>query len=158
MVDRGQAAAPVFGMRREIDRLIGDAFSRQSRDRRRVDWAPVAGVHEDDRELTVTLALPGISASDVQISAAHGVLTIRGEKHDARPGHGQSACSPVVERRDGSFSQSFPLPRGVDEGWIDARFEGAVLTVRVPKAAARHSPPIPRPDGAMAAVTLEVSR
>jgi HSP20 family protein len=156
MADRGSLAAPVFGLRHTIDRLIGDTFSREPRDRRRVEWAPVAGVHEDDHELLLTFELPGMSASEVHITAIHGVLTIRAGKRDERPDHDQSACYHVVERRDGSFTQSFQLPSGVSNGWIDARFDRGVLTVRVPKTR------FPQPDrshvtsGAAATTAAEV--
>jgi HSP20 family protein len=39
-----------------------------------------------------------------------------------------------MERRYGSFSRSFVLPRDVDADRIEAHFEHGVLTVTIPKS------------------------
>jgi HSP20 family protein len=121
---------PGFGLRRAIDRIIGDSFSRKSRDRRRTPWIPTMEVHEDDDELSVALELPGVSFADVDISVHNGVLTVC---ERTQPPVGAAYRHGVPERRDSSFSQSVQLPMEADEGGIGARFDGDVLIVRVPK-------------------------
>jgi HSP20 family protein len=121
---------PGFGLRRAIDRIVGDSFSRKSRDRRRTPWVPTMEVHEDDDELSVALELPGVSFADVEISVHNGVLTVCERTQPPAAGvhrHG------VAERRDSSFSRSVQLPSEADEHGIGARFDGDVLIVRVPK-------------------------
>lgn len=135
MVYRASLTAPVFGLRREIDRLFEDVFNAESGDRHRPEWAPVADVHEDAHALTLNFELPGINASDVEITTENGVLTVRGEKHDTREENDPSSRYHVVERTYGSFARSFQLPKGIDEGKIEARFDRGVLSVRVPKGA-----------------------
>jgi HSP20 family protein len=142
MIDHANLATPAFGVRREIDRIIGDAFSRESRDRRRVEWAPETRVRDDDDELVLTFELPGISLSDVEIAAKNNVLTVRGERHDSRTDHDESVRHPVVERRVQSFSRWFQLPAGIDDQMIDAHFDGEVLTVRVSKHGTPHLGPM----------------
>jgi HSP20 family protein len=127
-------------MRRQIDRIVGDAFSRESRDRRRVEWAPVTRVHDAIDELVLTFELPGVALSDVEITAKNEVLIVRGDRHDTHADHDEPVRLPVAERRVQSFSRWFQLPVGVDDDMIESHFDGEVLTVRVSKHCA---PPPP---------------
>ena len=131
MVYRGSLTGPVFGLRREIDRLFEDAFGSDSR---RTGWVPAVDIREDNNEIALEIELPGIKPSDVEVTAENGVLTIRGEKQNAST-EGNEGRYHVVERSYGSFTRSFQLPTGVDEQRIDADFTDGVLTVRIPKAA-----------------------
>jgi HSP20 family protein len=135
---------PGFGLRRAIDRIVGDAFSRRSRDRRRTPWVPTMEVREDDDALSVALELPGVSFADVDISAHNGVLTVC-ERTQPLEGGGAYRHG-VPERRDSSFSQSVQLPMEADEQRIGAHFDGDVLIVRVPKRRA----PEPRAESNLA--------
>jgi HSP20 family molecular chaperone IbpA len=122
---------PGFGLRRQIDRIVGDAFSRKPRDRRRTPWVPAMAVHDGEDELSLSLELPGISFADVDIQVHDRVLTVceRTQPATGTPPvrHG------VPERRDILFSQSVPLPPDADAREISAQFAGDVLVVRVPR-------------------------
>lgn len=131
MVYRTSITGPVFGLRREIDRLFEDAFGR---DTARVGWAPAVDIREDNKEIVLEVELPGIKPSDVEVTAENGVLTIRGEKQSTSPESGEGRYH-VVERTYGSFSRSFQLPQGVDEQRIEAEFTDGLLQVRIPKSA-----------------------
>jgi HSP20 family protein len=134
MAYRMTVAAPIFGLRRDIDRLFVDTFGANDHGRWGL-WAPATEIREDDKEITMTVELPGVSASDVEVTAENGVLAIKGEKKEQRKEGDESSRYHVLERTYGSFTRSFQLPKGLDESKIDARFEHGVLTVRVPKAA-----------------------
>lgn len=125
--------APVFGLRREIDRLFEDTFGRDSAG----GWVPAVDIHEDPQSLSFEVELPGISPDQVEVTADQGVLTIRGAKRGGNEERqaSESARVHLIERSYGSFSRSFQLPVNVDEDRIEAQFENGVLTVRVPKAA-----------------------
>lgn len=129
MLYRTMTAAPIFGLRREIDRLFDDAFTRDG-----TGWTPAADIKENDGELRVEMELPGLSPEQVEITAENGVLTIRGEKKTERK-EGEEDRFHMIERSYGSFSRTFQLPQGVDESKIVAEFENGVLAIRVPKAA-----------------------
>ena len=129
MLYRTMTAAPIFGLRREIDRLFDDAFTRDGR-----AWTPAVDVKENQSELRVEVELPGINPSQVEITAENGILTIRGEKESERK-EGEEDHFHLVERTYGSFIRTFQLPQGVDESKIGAEFENGVLAIRVPKAA-----------------------
>lgn len=131
MVNRGSLTGPVFGLRREIDRLFEDTFGGDSR---RSGWAPAVDIREDNKEIALEIELPGIKPSDVEVVAENGVLTIRGEKQSGST-DGSEGRYHVVERSYGSFTRSFQLPTGVDEQRIEADFADGLLTVRIPKAA-----------------------
>jgi HSP20 family protein len=121
--------SPIFGLRREIDRLFEDTFARDGS-----SWTPAVDIHETENEIKVELELPGLKPDDVEITAENGVLTIRGEKHSERK-EGEQSRYHIVERSYGSFMRTFQLPQGVDEDQIEAEFENGILTLRIPKAA-----------------------
>ncbi len=129
MLYRMTTSSPIFGLRREIDRLFEDTFTRDGS-----GWTPAVDVQETDNDLRVELELPGLKPEDVEITAENGVLTIRGEKRSERK-EGEQARYHVVERTYGSFMRTFQLPQGVDEEQIGAEFENGILSLRIPKSA-----------------------
>jgi HSP20 family protein len=131
MVYRGTLTGPVFGLRREIDRLFEDAFGGDSR---RTGWSPAVDVREDNKEIVLEIELPGIKPSDVEVTADNGLLTVRGEKQSTST-EGTEGRYHVVERTFGSFTRTFQLPQGVDERQIQADFADGLLNIRIPKAA-----------------------
>lgn len=135
MSNRQSVAAPAFGLRREIDRLFEDAFGTDAWGRRGVAWAPSVDVREDDRELVLSLELPGVNPADVEITAENGVLSVRGEKQEMEKEGDEASRYHVVERTYGSFARSFQMPKGLDESKIVAEYAHGVLTIHVPKTA-----------------------
>ena len=132
MVYRTSLTGPIFGLRREIDRLFEDTFGR---DASRVSgWTPAVDVREDNKEIALEIELPGIKPADVEVTAENGVLTVSGEKQSTTREENEGRYH-VVERSYGSFVRSFQLPQGVDENRIEAEFLDGLLIVHVPKAA-----------------------
>jgi HSP20 family protein len=125
-------SAPIFGLRREIDRLFEDAFSGRGD---RTAWSPVVNVHETANELVFEFELPGLKADQVEITCDNGVLTVRGERRQERKEGDEQSRYHIIERLYGAFTRSFQLPQTVDEQQISAEFEDGVLRVNVPKAA-----------------------
>jgi HSP20 family protein len=128
MAYRMTTRAPIFGLRREIERLFDDTFTRDGS-----DFVPAVDVKENGDEIRLEVELPGIRPEDVEIIAENGVLTVRGQKQAERK-EGDDRFQ-VVERVYGTFMRTFQLPQGVDENQIRADFENGVLTVRIPKTA-----------------------
>lgn len=129
MLYRTMTAAPIFGLRREIDRLFDDAFLRDG-----MAWSPAVDIKENENELRVEVELPGLKPEDVEITAENGILTVRGEKKSARK-EGDENRFHLVERSYGSFSRTFQLPKGVDDSKIEAEFDNGLLAIKVPKTA-----------------------
>lgn len=95
--------------------------------------APETDVVETEKEIRVVTEMPGLRPEDVEVDVENNVLTIRGEKREAR-GEGEGGKYHLAERRYGTFARSFVLPRDVDPDRIAASFDQGVLTVRIPKS------------------------
>lgn len=132
MIYRNTVSAPVFGLRREIDRLFEDTFGRGEGMN---SWSPAVDVRETEKELRLDVELPGINPEEVELTAENGVLMIRGEKKTERKEGDEESRYHVVERSYGSFMRSFQLPQGLDESKIEADYNAGILSIHIPKAA-----------------------
>lgn len=100
-----------------------------------ISWVPAVDVLETADSIVVTCELPGMTAEDVEISLENNVLTIQGEKKEARTEEDRDRRYHLWERTYGAFQRSFTLPRTVDADKISAEFANGVLTVTLPKTA-----------------------
>jgi HSP20 family protein len=91
-------------------------------------------VAETDKDIELTVELPGIEPKDVDISISGNVLTIKGEKKVEKEDKDKNYRR--VERSYGSFMRSVELPAGVAPDAIKAAVNNGVLKVTVPKPAA----------------------
>jgi HSP20 family protein len=132
MLYRNSFSAPVFGLRREIDRLFEDTFGRGEGAN---SWTPAVDVRESDNELRLEVELPGINPEEVEVTADNGVLTVRGEKKTERKEGDEQSRYHVVERSYGMFTRSFQLPQGLDDSRIEADYNNGILSIHIPKAA-----------------------
>jgi len=92
---------------------------------------PKIDVAETDKEIEVTVELPGLDEKDVEVTLADGVLTLKGEKKSERKEEGKGFY--LSERSYGSFQRSVALPESVDADKVSAAFNKGVLTVKAPK-------------------------
>ena len=137
-------------MRGEIDRvfdqfgrgafgagLLGDWTQAGARFAESLTGAlmPSVDMHETDKDVTVSVELPGISEKDVTVSVSDGLLTVKGEKRTESEKGGGDKQAHVVERRFGAFQRAFRLPPTVDQEKIAASFDKGVLTIVAPKTA-----------------------
>lgn len=132
--------APVFGLRREIDRLFEDAFRLGHSGRG--EWSPSVDVRETDEELIFAVEIPGVTQKDVEVTTENGILTVRGQRLEELK-EGEEARYHLAERTYGAFVRRFQLPQGVDSERILADVGEGMLHVRVHKAAlpiAKHIP------------------
>lgn len=106
-----------------MDRWFGDFTPAR--------FTPSLDVIDEDGALRVSVDLPGLSKSDVEVVADGDYLTVRGEKKF------DSACEEDgcyrIERAHGAFQRTIPLPEDVDVHHAEAKFESGVLTIRIPK-------------------------
>jgi HSP20 family protein len=131
------ASAPVFGLRREIDRLFEDAFRLGHAGRG--EWSPAVDVRETDEDLIFAVEIPGIAQKDLEVTTENGILTVRGQRLEELK-EGEEARYHLSERGYGAFIRRFQLPQGVDSETILADVGEGMLHVRVHKAAL----PIPK--------------
>jgi HSP20 family protein len=104
-------------------------------------WVPNVDVVESAEEVLVFVDLPGIKPEAVEILLTGNMLTIKG----SRAPEGQSACAAVhrLERPQGSFGRSIPLPVGVDPDKVSAETRNGVLAIRLMKEEGRKARQIP---------------
>jgi HSP20 family protein len=95
-------------------------------------WVPVCDVFEDRDSVKIVAEIPGVSPQDVKLSIENNVLTIRGEKKQTAEEKTERVHR--YERSYGLFERTFALPNTVDPDRIEAKYEGGVLTVVLPKA------------------------
>ncbi|TVP49631.1 MAG: Hsp20/alpha crystallin family protein [Gemmatimonadales bacterium] len=131
-----------------LARLMDDSF--QLGDGRGADLGvPEVDVEETTDAIILTADLPGFDPDQVEISVENQMLTLSGTRERVREENvpteegGQQTNGPsrmhVRERRWGTFTRSFTLPRTIRAEEISASFDRGVLTVHMPKAAEARS-------------------
>ena len=119
-----------------MDRLFGEFMTRglnqnTADSRARSSRLPAVDILERAEEFVMTVDLPGLEASDVELTVDKDQLTIRGERTSETTAEGESFRR--VERFSGTFERSFRLSDQVNAAGIEARFKNGVMTVTVPK-------------------------
>jgi len=120
-------------LHREIDRVfsnftqgfprLGAAFGGMLR--------PSMDVKDAGKTLEVTLELPGMAESDVDVSVTDRMLKVSGEKKTEA--ERKDTDYHVMERSYGKFSRSLTLPFVPDPKKMEAKFDKGVLTITVAK-------------------------
>ena len=94
-------------------------------------FSPRVDVVEHDKEIEVSVELPGMDENDIDVTLSRDTLTVSGEKQEKSEDRGRNYSH--VERSYGSFRRSIPLPAEVDEKRAEATFKKGVLTISLPK-------------------------
>jgi HSP20 family protein len=96
------------------------------------EWfAPKADAAIAEHCYEISMELPGVSATDIDVKVQDGALTIQGEKRLAHEEMGRTYF--FSEREYGAFQRTFRLPPDAAADRIDAEFKNGVLTVKIPK-------------------------
>ena len=132
---RWEPARELQSLQHEMNRLFGTFFdspgSAATGATARRQWIPAMDLVETKGEYILRADLPGLGEPDVKVELEENVLTISGERQAE---HDEKAEGYYrIERASGAFSRALTLPEGVDGDRIQAKFEGGVLEVRVPK-------------------------
>ena len=95
-------------------------------------FSPYTDIHETAAAVVVTMEMPGVDKSSVDIRLDKGVLTIEGTVNPAR----YEAWRPIYsEYNVGGFIRTFTVSTKIDSARISAAMADGVLTVTLPKAA-----------------------
>lgn len=101
---------------------------------RLAEWlSPASEASGDDKSYVLSMELPGVSESDVDVTVENGVVTVRGEKKTEEEKKGDTWY--FSERQYGAFRRSFRLPENANGDAVSAEMKDGVLTIRVPKVA-----------------------
>ena len=122
---------PLSLLRNEMDDLFSRFFGEEE------DWlagsrAPTLDISETDKEVDVTVDLPGMKPKDIDIKVTGNTLSIFGEHQEEEEKKEDGRTFHRVERR-GSFARRIPLPCSIDADKIDANYKDGVLSIALPK-------------------------
>jgi HSP20 family protein len=90
-----------------------------------------ADVAETDAEYWITAELPGVPLENVQLTIEDEVLTVTADKRPSPDADNRTYRH--IERRHGTFSRTFRLPKVVDRDQVQATMRDGVLSIRLPK-------------------------
>ncbi len=107
------------------------------------DYVPNIDMHETEKEIVMSVELPGMEEKDISISISKDVLTVSGEKKSEKEEEVKGHYK--LERTYGMFRRSVMLPADIKTDESDATFKNGVLTITLPKntEAAKNSTAIP---------------
>lgn len=92
-------------------------------------WEPPVDVFEDEREIVIVVALPGVPAERIEIATEEGALVVRAEC--ALPFAGSRRSLRQLEIPYGHFERRIPLPDvRLEAGTREAQDGLLILTLR----------------------------
>ena len=116
----------------QLGQFFGDNFGApEASSSPNIAWIPSVDVHEEDGRFVVRADVPGVEPKDIEVTAADGVLTIRGERRAEK--RAKDAGFERVERVAGTFLRRFTLPETAQPDAITAKQTNGVLEVTIPK-------------------------
>jgi len=119
--------------RNNFDNFFNEFFEGEFKPRKvaRTSSVPAANVKETKKEFHVELAAPGMVKEDFKIELNVDLLTIRAEKSEDKEKKEERFTKR--EFNFTSFERSFRLPENIDFEKINAKYEGGILTLEIPK-------------------------
>ncbi len=91
----------------QADRMHRQFFRLAASARSRAVWEPPVDVFEDQREVVIVVALPGVAEQGVELTLEAGVLIVRAERHI--PAAGARGAVRRLEIPYGHFERRIPL-------------------------------------------------
>ncbi len=139
----GQNWNPLHDLEREVDRLLqGMNSSLQARSPRRF---PLINLLDDGDRFVLTAEIPGVELSDLEVTAANGLLTLKGLRK--APPEARDDSFRRQERFQGSWKRTLQLPDRIDEDGMKAEYTLGILKVTLPKVAGSAARSIPVIEG-----------
>lgn len=98
-------------------------------------------VNEDDSQYVVNIDMPGVKKSDIDVAVDGNQITVTAEvNREESRGKGKELYS---ERYSGKAFRTFALPVEVDSEKAEAKYDGGVLTLTLPKTPGNGSHRLP---------------
>lgn len=88
-------------------------------------WEPPVDVFEDEREIVVIIALPGVPAERVEVTTEPGTLVVRAERRVPFAGSGRAVRR--LEIPYGYFERRIPLPEAGLEAGTSEFMDGCLI-------------------------------
>ena len=96
------------------------------------DLRPSVEINESNDAFMISADLPGIEKSDIKVKVEENNLILIAERYIGNSDDNEKFH--YNERRFGTFSRSFKLPKTVKEEKITAKLDNGVLSIVIPKA------------------------
>ena len=134
-----------FGEVSTLIRLMPDPaatwprISAEGNGARKLEWSPRADISETNKEYVIRIDLPAVKKEDVKVTLDEGVISISGERKALTDDKDEKFHR--VESFYGSFERSFSLPDNVDTDSVTCDSKDGILTVHIPKIAAKKQTP-----------------
>jgi HSP20 family protein len=117
----------------QLDRLFDPAASRTGGDKTVEEvFRPSVDVVEDAEKISISVDLPGVAQSELELRIDKNVLTLKGARKLERLAT-ENEHYRRYERSAGAFERSFRLPPTVNAEKIEAAMKDGVLTLTLPK-------------------------
>ncbi len=110
-------------------------------------WVPATDVFARDGDLIVRVEVAGAHPDDVEVTFAHGVLTVAGTRDTEPAPEGED---PLLHPGafSGAFRRALTLPEGTEESQTSAEFANGLVEITVRGAAfGREATRVPLRDG-----------
>lgn len=126
----------LFTLRNAMDKLFEDSYQRvQAPVNQRFNenyLTPSADAWENEQQVTIEMALPGVNPEDVEITFEQDTLTIGG----TFPARDDSKNWILREIRRGTFQRRFTLQVPIDVDNVEATYRNGLLVLTLPKSKA----------------------
>lgn len=128
--DQQERAFNFFQERGETDGHALDDWFRDERERLEI---AISELTEDEKEVHVRAAVPGLKAEDISVTATPGELVILGETPTRT--NGKKGETRFSEFTDKEIFRRYGLPAEINVDKVAASLEDGILTIDMPKAA-----------------------
>ncbi len=101
---------------------------------------PNVNIIENGKDFKIEIAAPGLERNDFKVEVENGILSISAEKEERKIDENTN-----YRRREfsyNSFSRAFTLPENSIPEKIDAKYEGGILRLSIPKKDVTVSKPV----------------
>ena len=115
-------------MLRLLDTVAGDAIGGVG-----AGVFPPMNITQDDDNFYLRAEVPGITPSELSISAVRNRVSLAGKREIQR--ENERVSYHRKERAEGSFNRTVTLPTEVDAERVEARYADGILALTLPKAA-----------------------
>jgi len=118
---------------KEMDRFFDDRFLQPFGAFPKLGLDLAVDVYEEKGNVVAKMSLPGIKSDELDVSIEDDMLTISGRREEEREVDKKDYYSKEIRR--GSFSRTVSLPKSVDAGRAEAKYENGELVVTMPVVA-----------------------
>ena len=109
----------------QAERMHRQFFRLTASERAQASWEPPVDVFEDEHEIVIIVALPGVPAERVEVTSESGALVVRAES--PLPFSGSRRAVRQLEIPYGYFERRIPLPEARLETGTRELLDGCLI-------------------------------